>query len=379
VLGRRALNRALLERQLLLRRSSLAVPEAIEWLVGMQAQVPTDPYLGLWTRLEGFEPEALSRLIAERRAVRTSLLRTTIHLVTARDCLAMRPLLQSVHERGFRSGSPFGRRIAGMDVDALLDAGRALLEAEPRSIAQLRASLGERWPDRDASSMAYAIRYLLPLVQVPPRGLWGKGGQPAWTTVEAWLGRPVSHALTVDRLVLRYLAAFGPATVPDVQTWSWLTGAREVVERLRPQLRTFRDERGRELFDLPDAPRPNPDSPAPVRFLPEYDNALLSHADRTRIVSDEDRRRFGVIATQRTFGTALVDGFVRAMWRLDRAKGRATLSVMALGVRLATADRAALSHEGAGVLRLFAPDDSPDIRFVAADVTPATSGSRRPR
>jgi hypothetical protein len=376
VLGRRALNRALLERQLLLRRSSRPVAETIEHLVGMQAQVPTDPYLGLWSRLERFEPDDLSRLIAERRAVRTSLLRTTLHLVSASDCLAIRPLLQGVHERGFASGSPFGRRLAGMDLAALIDAGRALLEAEPRTIAQLRTSLGERWPDRDASSLAYAIRYLLPLVQIPPRGLWGKPGQPVWTTAEAWLGRPMSVAITVDQLVLRYLTAFGPASASDVQAWSWLTGTREIVERLRPQLRIYRDESGRELFDVPEAPRPDPDTPAPVRFLPEFDNALLSHADRTRIVSDEDRRRFGVLAARRTFGTVLVDGFVGAMWRIDRENGRATLLVMPLR-HLSAAERSAVSDEGARVLQLFAPGDQQEVGFVPADKLPATRSSRR--
>jgi hypothetical protein len=254
-----------------------------------------------------------------------------------------------------------------MDLGPLLDAGRALLEAEPRTIAQLRALLGERWPDRDASSLAYAIRYLLPLVQIPPRGLWGRTGQPVWTTAEAWLEQPMSAALTVDQLVLRYIAAFGPAMVSDVQAWSWLTGMRDVLERLRPQLRTFRDERGRELFDLPDAPRPDPDTPAPVRFLPEFDNVLLSHADRTRIVSDDDRQRFGVIATRRSFGTVLVDGFVRGMWRIDRANGRATLSVMPLA-RLSAAERAPVSYEGAGVLRLLGPEETPEVRFIRADV-----------
>jgi hypothetical protein len=167
----------------------------------------------------------------------------------------------------------------------------------------------------------------------------------------------------VDALVLRYLAAFGPASVSDVQTWSWLTGVRDVMERVRPQLRVFRDEQGRELFDLPDAPRPDPETPAPVRFLPEFDNALLSHADRTRIVSDADRRRFGVIATRRTFGTVLVDGFVRAMWRIDREGDQAALLVTPLGTALAAADRAAVSDEGVELLRLLAPDAVPDVRF----------------
>jgi hypothetical protein len=332
----------------------------------MQAQVPTDPYVGLWSRLEGFQPAELSRLITERRAVRSSLLRTTLHLVTADDCLSLRPLLQQVHERAFRTGTPFGRRVAGMDLAEVLAAGRGLLEEQPRTLAELRRLLGARWPERDAASLAYAIRYLLPLVQVPPRGVWGAGGQPVWATVEAWLGKPLSTELTVDMLVLRYLAAFGPASVADVQAWSWLTGVREVIERLRPDLRTFRDESARELFDLPDAPRPDPDWPAPVRFLPEFDNVLLSHADRTRIVSDEDRRRFGAIATRRTFGTAIVDGRVGAMWRTERNKGKATLTVLSLRA-LGKEELTDLSEEGAALLEFLAPGDAHDIRVSPAD------------
>ena len=266
VLGRRALNRALLARQFLLERVVMSPESVIEHLVGMQAQVPTDPYVALWSRIEGFRPEALSELIGTRRAVRAAaMMRTTIHLLTAEDWLALRPVLQVVAERGFATGSPFGRRLAGLDIDEVVAAGRAMLAEKPRTIDELGRGLRERWPDRDATALGYAIRLIVPLVQIPPRGLWGRSGQPALATAETWLGRTVGTDPTPDTMVLRYLAAFGPATVMDVQSWCWLTRLTPVVERLRSRLVTFRDEHGRELFDLPDAPRPDPDTPAPAR------------------------------------------------------------------------------------------------------------------
>ena len=169
------------------------------------------------------------------------LMRTTIHLVSARDCLEIRPIIEPVVERQWRY-SPFAKSLAGLDIDEVLDAGLALLAERPQTAGAIGKRLAERWPDRDPSSLGHAVRWLVPMVQIPPRGLWGRGGQPVLETVERWLGAPLSKKPSVDDLVLRYLAAFGPATAKDFGVWSWLTGVGEVVERLRPRLVTYRDE-----------------------------------------------------------------------------------------------------------------------------------------
>lgn len=318
VLGRRALNRALLERQMLLSRASVPAVEAIEHLVGMQAQAPNAPYVGLWTRLEDFRSEQLEQLISDRSAVRATVMRGTIHLVSAPDCSALRPLMQPMLERRWR-GSAFD--IGGADLEELLEAGRRLLESGPLTRVELGEKLGHRWPQSDRNSLAYAITHLVPLVQVPPRGIWGMSGPARWASAEQWLRDPVDGGAPADELIGRYLAAFGPATVADVQAWSGLTRLREVVDLLRPELRTFRDEQGRELFDLDGAPLPDPDTPAPPRFLPEYDNVLLAHADRARVIAAGQQVPLPP-GNGGTAGTFLVDGFYAGTWRIEEANLR---------------------------------------------------------
>jgi hypothetical protein len=363
VLSQRALNRALLERQMLLRRAAISVDEALERLVGMQAQASNPPYLGLWTRLEGFRLEDLAQRIRDRRAVRIALMRSTIFLVTARDCLALRPVLAAELERW--GMSVFGKQAAGMDLGELAAAGRALVEEAPRTFQELGPLLAERWPDADRPALGNLVRNLVPLVQVPPRGVWGEGGPAAHTTAEAWLGRPLDAETAPDEMVMRYFAAFGPASVRDAQHWCGLKRLGEVVDRLRPRLRAFRGESGAELFDLPDAPRPDADTPAPARFLPEFDNVLLSHAERTRIISEPDRKRvFTVNGIIRA--TILVDGFVRGMWKIEREGGTAALVIHPFE-KLAPADRAALEEEGGRLVRFAAEDAARwDVRFEAA-------------
>jgi Winged helix DNA-binding domain len=365
VLSLRALNRATLERQLLLRRWSLPALEVVERLVGLQAQAPLPPYFGLWTRLTDFRPADLATLLTDRKVVRIALMRSTIHLVSGRDCRMLRPLVQPVLDRGVVGA--YGAPLDGLDLAAIGAAGRALVEETPRTFRELGALLAKRWPGRDPTALAQAVRTAVPLVQVPPRGIWGASGPAAHTSSECWLGAPLDPRPSPAELVRRYLAAFGPASVLDVQKWSGLTRLGEVVAQLRPELRAFSDVQGRELFDLPDAPRPDPDVPAPVRFLAEYDNLLLSHADRTRVIADEHRPAIytvnGVIP-----GSVLVDGFARGRWRIERVRGAATLRIRPF-VRLPKSVRAALADEGARLLEFAAADaQTHDIAFAVPGI-----------
>jgi len=348
VLHRRALNRTLLHRQRLLERGAHDTAETIDHLVGMQSQVPKAPFVGLWSRITDFDPATLDALMLERRAVRASLMRTTLHLVSADDAIGLRPLFQPVLERAFHSQRAFREGVDGIDPAELLEAGRQALDESPMSTSELGRVLGEKWPDRDPSHLAYSVRFRLPLVQVTPRGTWASTQAPRVTTFEAWMGRPAVTAGDPASLLRRYLGAFGPASVGDMRTWSWLTGLREVVEAMRPQLRTFRDEKGRELFDLPDAPILTGDEPAPIRFLPEYDNVLLSHEDRTRVV---DRWLIDPVFTR---GSLLVDGFVNGGWSLKRTKRAVTLTLEVFD-ELSGAVRAEVEAEGETLLRFLAP------------------------
>jgi hypothetical protein len=369
LLSRRALNRATLARQLLLQRSGMPVLAAVEHLVGLQAQVPLNPYTALWSRLERFKPDAVAELLLERRVVRTVVMRATIHLVSADDCLLLRPLVQPVLDAELARHRDYAPALRGVDLEPVLAFARRLLAERPRTGGELRAAMAERFPDDDPAALTYACRCLLALVQVPPRGVWGRTAQVTSTTAEAWLGRPLVAKPSLDDVVRRYLGAFGPATVADVATWSRLTGFREVLDRLRPRLRTFRDERGRELFDLPDAPRPDADTPAPPRFLPEYDNVLLSHADRSRFLSEEHRGRLAPAFAGRAHCAVLLDGIVCGAWRIDRDgdTGGATLVISHVG-SLTKRSTAALAAEGRRLLRFAAAEaETHDVRFVAVD------------
>ena len=360
-LGPRALGRATLARQLLLSRSDVAPLDAVGHLVGLQAQVPRDPYVALWSRLDRFRPASLSELLLDRTVVRTTVMRATIHLVAADDCLGLRPLMQPVLDAELARHPEFAPRLEGVDLEPVLSHARALLAEKPRTGPELRSALGERFPSRDAAALAYACRCKLALVQVPPRGLWRRSAQVTTTTAEAWLGRSLSRRARLDDVVLRYLGAFGPASAADITTWCRLTGMREVVERLRRRLRVFRDETGRrELFDLPDAPRPEPDTPSPTRFLPEYDNVLLSHADRSRFVTAAAREGASR-ASGRILGTVLYDGTLSAVWRDEMTEDGLMLVVTPV-VRLTKRAAASVEAEGRRLARFLGDGTPGEVR-----------------
>jgi hypothetical protein len=353
VLTRRALNRATLERQLLLRRSGMAIEDVVELLVGLQAQATLPPYYGLWSRIEAFDPSELGRLLEERSVVRLTLLRGTVHLVTASDAAFIRPLVQPVIER-VHNGA-FGRRMGGADPQRLASRVRELVAAEALTGRELGRKLVADGIGDDVEAIGNAARVYLPLVQVPPRGVWGKGGQARYAALEPWTGRQLARRPSLQTLVLRYLASFGPATVMDAQSWSGLTRLGEVFERLRPRLVTFRDEDGKELFDLPDAPRPDPDAPAPVRFLGEYDNVLLGHADRRRSIPEDFPWR-EMLEEGRFVSNFLVDGVLRGTWRLERDGKRMAILVLRPFRRLAAPDRDAVLDEAERLVAFAAPD-----------------------
>jgi hypothetical protein len=330
LLTRRALNRALLARQLLLAREAIAPQKAIEQLAGLQAQEAKPPYLALWTRLEGFTRDALHDAISQRKVVRGTMMRGTLHLVSRNDYLAWRQTLQPMLTRTVeaRAEKPF-------DAAALCATARTFFDEQPRPFEELRAL----FPAGDARLMAYTVRMHLPLLMVPDDSTWSYPANAAFAVAETFLKAKVKPASPRD-LVLRYLAAFGPATPADFQNWSGLGDARRVFEELRPKLETFRDEKKRELFDLPKAPRPDEDTEAPVRLLPEFDSAILGHSDRSRIIADEHRPR---VATKnlRILPTFLVDGFVAGTWSIAKKKLE-----LAPFRKLDKRTRAALDEEG---------------------------------
>jgi hypothetical protein len=364
VLGNRALNRASLARQMLLDRADLPVAGAVAHLCGLQAQEPQEPFVGLWSRLRGFDPAILSDLLVRRRVVRTHLMRRTVHLLTADDVLAWRARHDAMLRQ--RVLGVYRREFAGIDLEEVAAAGRAVMaDGEPRSAGDLGRAVVDRWPLAGPRPLGeLLVSALLPMVQLPPRGLWRTRSGVRNALVSAWLGREVDPLGPDDgsdpvgqALVRRYLAAYGPAASADIRAWSGLAGLPAAVTAIRADLVTFRDSRGRELFDLPDAPRPDPDTPAPVRFLPAFDNAILGYDDRSRIVDDAHR---GVsVAGERV---VLVDGRVAATWTVDTGD----VVVVTPLRRLSRAERTEVAEQGRDLAAFLSDGAAARVRVAAS-------------
>ncbi|MEV4020421.1 winged helix DNA-binding domain-containing protein [Nonomuraea angiospora] len=359
VLDTRTLNRATLARQLLLDRADLPVRDAVAHLCGLQAQEPQEPFVGLWSRLRAFDAAALSDLLTGRRLVRTILMRRTVHLLTAEDALAWRARHDAMLRQ--RMLGTYRRELDGVDLDELLAAGRAVMaDGEPRSMGEIGRAVAELWPapgPRVLGEMLVAA--LIPMVQLPPRGLWRTKAGVRNALLSSWLGREIDPPApngsdpVGQALVRRYLAAYGPAASADLRAWCGLAGLPAAVAAVRHELVSFRDERGRELLDLPDAPRPDPDTPAPVRFLPAFDNAILGYHDRGRII-DDAHRGLSVAGAR----VVLVDGRVCATWTVEDG----TVAVTPLG-RLSGPDRDAVAEQGQALAAFLSDGDSHRVRI----------------
>lgn len=364
-LTRRQLNRALLARQHLLARTDVGVPALAEHLVGLQAQEPLDPYTGLWSRLADFDPDDLGARVADRSMVRIVTWRGTVHLHTADDALVCRALAEQVVAARVTPGNMFGRALVGIDADALLADCRAWFAEAPRNGTELKARLADQ-PTSDLDRLIDVVKYALPLVQVPPRGVWGQTLRATWSPVDVVLGRPLPTATPEDEdaAIVRYLTAYGPASVADVATWSGWRGVKAKVDRIRDRLVSYRHEdTGKELLDVADGLFAAPDVPAPPRFLPEFDDVGLSHADRSRIVPPDLMAHPLFSPDPRPRGV-LVDGVVAGLWSIRRDDGRAVL-VLKPAVRWTRAQRREVEAEGARLLALHAPDVDHDVDLVA--------------
>ena len=364
------LNRAALARQLLLFRQRRPLLDAIEALAGLQAQNPRDPFIGLWSRLEGFQREELLKAIHTQEVTRATLMRVTLHLVTTADYERFRPVLGD--DLAAEWGSVRRRAALLPDVPEVVAAARPFF-AEPHTFGEFRPLLEALKPGRDANVLAYAVRTHLPLVEVPSaKAEWGFAGNAPFTTAESWLGRPSGSMASPRDLVVRYLAAFGPASAADVRAWSGMTTQRvgRALDQLRSELLVFPGQRKTELFDLPDAPRPPAETPAPPRFLPGFDNLLLAWQDRSRVMSEEHRKRLATPPLMHP--SFLLDGFVAGEWRIEKrgmkesssrprhrgqsTAGRQVRLIIEPFAAVSSADEEALAQEGGRLISFLEPD-----------------------
>lgn len=315
-LSTRALNRALLARQLLMERSPIQLPRALERMAGLQTQYAPSGYVSLWSRLRDFRRDTLTKALEQRRAIQGTLMRSTIHVVSAADY----PLFAEAIREGRREWwlRVQRHRVEGLDMNRVAALLRRLLADGPRRQSELVEALEADGIPRIAWSGA---GLWIDLVRVPPSGTWERRRADLYGLADGWVGTSkVTEAEGLEHLVRRYLGAFGPATVNDVAGWAGLpvTKLRPAMERLG--LRRFRDEGGGELLDLPRAPLPDPDTPAPARFLPVWDATLLAHARRTQILPEPYRSRVFDTKTPHSVNTFLVDGAVAGTWRHERGR-----------------------------------------------------------
>jgi hypothetical protein len=363
-LSLRHLNRTLLARQLLLERANLPVPAAISQLAGLQAQVQNPPYIGLWTRLHNFQKENLTVAMEAKAVVRATLMRSTIHLLTSDDYLAFRPALQPALRRALNAF--FGARARALTPEPLIEAARDFFRTHPRTFTELRAMLGEIAPDQDREAMAYLIRTELPLV---PGGTWGYGGDVRYALIEQHTRQPLATEETLPTLIRAYLQAFGPASVMDIQAWSGLTKLKEVIQPLRAQLVVYQDEKGIELFDTPDGVLSPEETPVPVRFIPEYDNLVISHADRRRILPEAHRTKV-FLSAARVRATFLLDGMVAGTWKIEKSgrgkqkTGNVTLIIEPFE-QISKAEETLLEEEGERLLRFIEVAERYAVEFSA--------------
>ena len=346
----RSLNRALLARQLLLKREKIAVVDAVEQLLAVQAQLARPPYVALWTRLQGFRRDDLTAALVKRTLVRATSLRGTIHLTSAADFLRFRTTIQPGLDKGL--ASILKERIEDTDLDAVLAAGRTFFDA-PQTFDALRDHFQTRFPKLDTRAIAYCTRLRMPTVQVPDDSPWGFPGQADFVAAERWLKKKPAAKADAAALVTRYLAAYGPASIADAQAWLGLHDLKPVFAALAKTLTTIPGLKRADLFDLPDAPRPSEDTPAPLRFLPDYDSAVVARADG-RIVPPEQRSRV-FLSALRVAPVVLVDGFAAATWKVERKKDVATLTVTPF-TRLSAAAKAEIEREGTALVKFVEPD-----------------------
>ncbi len=359
VLTQRDLNRALLARQMLLEREKASAVEVVERLAGMQGQQPRPPFVGLWSRISDFHADELRSAYHDRTIVRATLMRATLHLMSARHYQQLRMPLQPMLTAGLRA--VLRQRAEGIDLPDLLERARAHFEKGPSTFGDLRAALASHFPDLDERAMGYTVRLNLPLVMVPDESTWAFPANAKFTMADVWLGKNPDESEDARELVRAYLAAFGPAAAADMQAWSGLGGMQGVLKGMRDELVSFRDDRKRELFDLPEAPRPPADTPASIRFLPDFDNIVLAHADRRRIIAEEFRPRV-VTKNLLVLATFLVDGFAAGIWKIERKRKAATLTLSPFEP-INKKQLAAVTEEGEQLMRFLEPEaESYDVQ-----------------